>query len=85
MREETETQVPGQMTDKWTIRSNNKGLYNRVKPPEEGTREKKRKNKKEELLQHLEEHNLKKNILSKNLPLGHYLKQPIHPKLAPQT
>ena len=30
------------MTDKWTIRSNNEGLYNGVKPPEEGTREKKK-------------------------------------------
>ena len=30
------------MTDKWTIRSNNEGLYNGVKPPEErGAREKK--------------------------------------------
>ena len=31
------------MADKWTIGSNNEGLYNRVKPPEErGTREKKK-------------------------------------------
>ena len=36
MRKETETQVPGQMVDKWTIGSNNEGLYNGVKPPEEG-------------------------------------------------
>ena len=62
------------MADKWTIRSNNEGLYNGVKPPEEKDHERKRKNKKEELLYHLEEHNLKKNMLSKNLPLGHYLK-----------
>ena len=41
VREETETQVSCQMADKWTIRSNNEGLYNGVKPPEErGTREK---------------------------------------------
>ena len=38
------------MADKWTIRSNNKGLYNGVKPPEEGDRKIERKNKKEELL-----------------------------------
>ena len=30
------------MADKWTIRSNNEGLYNGVKPPEEDTREKKK-------------------------------------------
>ena len=30
------------MTDKWTIGSSNEGLYNGVRPPEEGdTREKK--------------------------------------------
>ena len=41
VREETETQVPGWMADKWTIGSNNEELYNGVKPPEEGiTREK---------------------------------------------
>ena len=73
------------MADKWTIRSNNEGLYNGVKPPEEGDTKEKRKNQKEELLYHLEEHDLKKNILSKNLPLGHYLEPPINPKLAPRT
>ena len=30
------------MTDKWTIRSNNEGLYNGVKPPEEEGGEKKK-------------------------------------------
>ena len=30
------------MADKWTIGSNNEGLYNRVKPPEERGREKKK-------------------------------------------
>ena len=35
------------MTDKWTIRSNNEGLYNGVKPPEEkGTRKKERTRRK---------------------------------------
>ena len=39
------------MADKWTIRSNNEGLYNEVNPPEErGMRKRKKKNKKEELL-----------------------------------
>ena len=41
MREEVETQVPGQMTDKWTMGSSNEGLYNGVSPPEEGDRRKK--------------------------------------------
>ena len=31
------------MADKWTIRSNNEGLYNGVRPPEERTREKNKK------------------------------------------
>ena len=30
------------MVDKWTIGSNNEGLYNGVKPPEEGGGEKKK-------------------------------------------
>ena len=38
------------MADKWTIRSNNEGLYNGVKSPEEGDREIEKKNKNEELL-----------------------------------
>ena len=50
MRGETETQVPGWMVDKWTVGSNKEGLYNGVKPPEEGDYEKKRKNIKKELL-----------------------------------
>ena len=31
------------MTDKWTIGSSNEGLYNGVRPPEEGRDEKKKK------------------------------------------
>ena len=31
------------MADKWTIRSNNKGLYNGVKPLEEGDKKKRKK------------------------------------------
>ena len=50
MRGETETQVPSRMVDKWTVGSHKEGLYNEVKPPEEGGHERKRKNIKEELL-----------------------------------
>ena len=31
------------MADNWTIRSNNEGLYNGVKPPEEWRRKKRKK------------------------------------------
>ena len=31
------------MADKWTIGSNNEGLYNGVRPPEEGDHERKKK------------------------------------------
>ena len=31
------------MADKWMIRSNNEGLYNGVKPPEEGDTRKRKK------------------------------------------
>ena len=41
----TETQVQGQIVDKWTVGLNKGGLYNGVKPPEE--RENKKKNIKE--------------------------------------
>ena len=34
------------MADKWTIRSNNEGLYNGVKPPEEGGTRKRKKEQK---------------------------------------
>ena len=47
---EAETQVPSRMVDKWMVGSNKEGLYNGVKPPEEGDHERKRKNIKEELL-----------------------------------
>ena len=38
------------MANKWTIRSNNEGLYNGANPPEEGDHERKRRNIKRELL-----------------------------------
>ena len=61
------------MADKWTIGSNNEELYNGVKPPEErGTREKERIRRKSYCS--IWKDNLKKNILSKSLPLGHCLK-----------
>ena len=44
------------MVDKWTVGLNKEGLYNGVKPPEEDEQKIKRKNIKEELLQHQEEH-----------------------------
>ena len=47
---EAKTQVPSRMVDKWTVGSNEEGLYNGVKPPEERGHERKRKNIKEELL-----------------------------------
>ena len=31
----TETEVQGQIVDKWTVGSNKEGLYTGVKPPEE--------------------------------------------------
>ena len=40
---ETKTQVPSQIVDKWTVGLNKEGLYNGVKPPEEGDRERKKK------------------------------------------
>ena len=47
-KEEVETQVPGQMTDKWTMGLSNEGLYNEVSPPKE------RDTKKEEEKKHQE-------------------------------
>ena len=38
------------MVDKWTVRLNKEGLYNKVRSPEEEDHERKRKNIKEELL-----------------------------------
>ena len=46
VREEVKTQVPGWMTDKWTMGSSNGGLYNGISPPEEGGGEKERRKKK---------------------------------------
>ena len=35
MGKKTETQVRGQIVDKWVVGLNKGGLYNKVKPPEE--------------------------------------------------
>ena len=50
VRGEAETQVPSRMVDKWAVGSNKEGLYNGVKPSEEGDHEIERKNIKKELL-----------------------------------
>ena len=47
---ETETQVRGQIVDKWTVGLNKGGLYNRVKPPEGGDGKILRKNIEEDSL-----------------------------------
>ena len=49
VEKETETRVRGKIIDKWTV-GLNKGLYNRVKPPEEGDRKILRKNIEEDSL-----------------------------------
>ena len=65
---ETKTQVRRQMVDKWTVRLNKDGLYNEVKPPEEGDHEIERKNIKEELLQYQEEHHQKQPFYLRTYP-----------------
>ena len=64
------------MADKWTIGSNNEGLYNRVKPPEEGGTRKKKKKEQEGRVTVAsgKTQPKKKKNLSKSLPLGHCLK-----------
>ena len=47
---ETETQVRGWKVDKWTVGLNKGGLYNRVKPSEEGDRKILKKNIEEDTL-----------------------------------
>ena len=82
---EAETQVPRRMVDKWTVGSNKEGLYNGVRPPEEGGNKKKKKEHQNRVTVASGRTPSETTILSKNLPLGHYLKLPIHPKLAPRT
>ena len=61
------------MADKWTIGSNNEGLYNGVKPPEEDTREKKKKHQ-ERVTVASGRTPFETTILSKNQHLGHHTK-----------
>ena len=62
------------MVDKWTVRLNKERLYNEIKPPEErGTREK-NKEPKGRVTVASGRTPSETTILSKNLPLGHYLK-----------
>ena len=65
---ERKTQVRSQMVDKWTVRLNKEGLYNEVKPPEEGDQEIERKNIKKELLQYQEEHHQKQPFYLRSYP-----------------
>ena len=81
---EAETQVPRRMVDKWTVGSNKEGLYNGVRPPEEGEDKKKKKHQNRVTVASGRTPS-ETTILFKNLSLGHYLKLPIHPKLAPRT
>ena len=64
------------MTDKWTVGSNNEGLYNGINPSYEREREK----KKETTTVTSREHNLKEFILSKIKPLGFNYNPPKSPK-----
>ena len=67
------------MTDKWTMGSNNEGLYNGRNPSCKGRRKKKEKGDQETTTAAPREHNLKEFTLSKIKILGfnHYsLKQP---------
>ena len=57
------------MTDKWTMGSNNEGLYNGINPSCEGEEEKKEGDQ-ETTTVAPREHNLKEFILSKIKPLG---------------
>ena len=50
MGKETETRVRGQIIDKWTVRLNKGGLYNRAKPPEGEDKKISRKNIEEDSL-----------------------------------
>ena len=59
------------MTDKWTVGSNNEGLYNGINPSYE---------KEETTTVTSREHNLKEFILSKIKPLGFNYNPPKSPK-----
>ena len=61
------------MTDKWTVGSNNEGLYNGINPScKRGRKRGKKKEKRDQETTTVtsREHNLKEFILSKIKPLG---------------
>ena len=74
MRGETETQVPGLMVDKWTVRLNKERLYNEDRSPEEGDTREKKKEHEGRITVASGRTPSETTISSKNLPLGHYLK-----------
>ena len=62
------------MVDKWTVRLNKERLYNEVRSSEEGDHEKKKKEHQGRVTVASGRTPSETTILSKNLPLGHYLK-----------
>ena len=62
------------MVDKWTVGSNKEGLYNGVKPPEDGGLGEKKKEHQGRVIVASGRTSSETTILSKNLPLGHYSK-----------
>ena len=62
------------MVDKWTVGSNKRGLYNGVKPPEEGASGEKKKEHKGRVTVASTRTPSETTILSKNQHLGHHSK-----------
>ena len=73
------------MVDKWTVRLDKERLYNEVRSLEEGIMRDKKKKHQGRVTVASGRTPSETTILFKNLSLGHYLKLPIHPKLAPRT
>ena len=71
------------MVDKWTVGLNKEGLYNGVKPPEEGESENMKNKHWERITVALGRTPLETTISSKNVFLGYHLKWPIYPKTYP--
>ena len=71
------------MADKWTIGSNNEGLYNGINPSQKGGG-RKGKGDQETTTVALGKHNLKKFILSKIKPLG-FNYNPLKPPKPPSS
>ena len=62
------------MVDKWTVGLNKEGLYNGVKPPEEGGSENIKEEHSGRITVALGRTPVETTILSKNLLLGYHLK-----------